>query len=153
MIPMLLLTQIVFSDSPAQIPGNCMGAKLEAVLSRFEKAYKERRLGSFRNPEAKPFKVTIEHALVEPPNGVRSHMFLSFGAFEKWLRSKERGVDGTGADLLPSREVRTRAIIGPGTVEYENQGISHNTLYLSRIRFVRKGQSYTIVEVVLYDGD
>ncbi|MBK8727037.1 MAG: hypothetical protein IPL96_13605 [Holophagaceae bacterium] len=54
---MLLLTQIVFSDSPAQIPVNSMGAQLEAVLSRFEKAYKERRLGSFRNPEAKAFKV------------------------------------------------------------------------------------------------
>jgi hypothetical protein len=91
--------------------------------------------------------------LIEPPIGAQAHKFDSFGAFEKWLRSKERGADDAVADLLPSREVRTRSLVGPGTVEYDNQGISHNTLYLSRIRFIQKGQTCSIIEVVLYDGD
>lgn len=153
MLPMLLPPQIALSDSAAQTPVSTVSAQIEAMLSKFEKAFKERRLGSFCNPDGRPFKVTIDHALIEPPNGVQPHKFNSFGAFEKWLRSKERGAGEAGAELLPSREVRSRSLVGPGTVEYDNQGISHSTLYLSRIRYLRKGQACSIIEVVLYDGD
>ncbi|WP_243384519.1 hypothetical protein [Geothrix alkalitolerans] len=132
---------------------NPIDQELEATLIKFEQAYLSRNLGAFSNPGNKPFKVTIEHSLIESPEGVQSRRFTSFSDFESWLRSKEYGGHEPGEDLLPLREARSRSLIRSGIIEYDNQGISHNTLYLSRIRFTQTGRTISIVEVVLYDGD
>jgi hypothetical protein len=147
----LLLSFLI--ASPGQSAENPLGAALEATTTRFEKAYLGRNLNSFSNPGGEAVKVTIEHSLIEPPEGVQAHTFSSFAAFETWLRSKEHGGHETGEDLLPNREARSRKLVRPGLLEYDNQGISHNTLYLSQIRFTQSGRSIAIIEVVLYDGD
>ena len=132
---------------------NHIGQELEAALVQFEQAYLSRNLGAFSNPDKRPVKVTIEHSLIEPPEGLQSRLFISFSDLESWLRSREHGDREAGEGPLPLREARSRTLLRSGIIEYDNQGISHGTLYLSRIRFTRTGHAISIVEVVLYDGD
>ena len=127
--------------------------KLLSQIKRFEVAYVNRRLQTFENPAKGKIKVTIEHSLAEPPEGVQPRQFDSFKQIETWLRSKEHGAAASGEDRLPFREVRGRVFVSKGLFEYENQGIAHNHLYLSRVRFSQKGDNLSIIEIVLEDGD
>jgi hypothetical protein len=112
-----------------------------------------RNLGSIFNPDFSKVKVTIQHSLREGPSGRQTHTFKSFSDFESWLRSKEHGGKEPGEDLLPTRVVSTTRKYRHETYEYENQGLLHNTLYLSRVRLSLGPKGLSIVEVVLYDGD
>jgi hypothetical protein len=153
MIPLYALFPAMVLLAPPPVRGNTISSAIETALRRFETAYVERNLSSFSNPDGKPFKVSIVHSIIEFPEGEQSRKFDSFKEFETWLRSKEHGVQGPNEDLLPVREVRSRKLVRPGVIEYENMGISHNHLYLSKIRFTQKGRSFSVVEIVLYDGD
>ena len=153
MIPLCALFPSLLLIASPQSANNAIGPEIDAVLRRFEKAYVDRNLSSFSNPDGKPFKVSIIHSIIEFPKGEQSRQFRSFKKFESWLRAKEHGVQGPNEDLLPAREARSRKLVRPGVIEYDNMGILHNHLYLSQIRFTKTGRAVSIVEVVLYDGD
>jgi hypothetical protein len=153
MIRFSLVLPILLMASPAHSAGKAANTKLESRLIEFEKAYLSRDLTSFWNPWSQPFKVTIIHSLTEPPKGAESYKFLAFWQFEELLRKREHGGQEPGSDLLPNRMVRSRSLKRAGVVEYNVQGISHNTLYLWRIRYSTKGRDLFFNEIVLYDGD
>jgi hypothetical protein len=122
------------------------------VLGKFEKAFSTCNLGSFTNPTKHLIKATIIHSLIESPRGIRSRTFTSFVDLEIWLRQATASGEH-GELILYPREVRPYSNIAPGLVEYDNQGISHRTLYLSQVRFIKQGPGVSITEVVFYDGD
>lgn len=125
----------------------------EDTLKGLELAYLNRSLGTFRHAVPGPVKLSIRHALKEGQAGTEVRTFKSLKAMEHWLRSKEVGGTGPGEDRLPRREVRARTGAGPGFVEYDIQGVSHNTLYLAKVRFDAIPRGWRILGIDLYDGD
>jgi len=142
-----LITSALISAPPV------INRKADAILAEFEKAFASRIIGSLQWPVAGDIKVTIIHSLIEPPAGKESARFRSFKAVEAWLRAKQRSAEGNGGEIYPNLEVRPRSFVHPYEVVYDTMGISHNTLYVSRIKLARVGSSLTIKEIELYDGD
>jgi hypothetical protein len=125
---------------------------VQLVLEEFEKAFSTCNLDSFTNPPKHRFKATIIHALIEPPKGIQSRTFISFADLEIWLR-QSTAIGEHGELILFPREVRPYSKIEPGLVDYDNQGIQHGTLYLSKVRFMKQTHGISITEVVFYHGD
>lgn len=144
----LIQEQPSFKELPAK-----KKSVVETRLAMFEKAFLERDLSSFTNPVASTIKVIVIHSLAVAPKDHESREFNTFAEFESWLRSREHGGDEAGDELLPARAVRSRRFQRAGFVKYDNQGISHNHLYLSSIRYTKHSKGISITEVDLYDGD
>lgn len=152
--------QIPWKVLPVFIPGALVlaqpanpPASLDDTLKGLEQAYLTRSLGAYRLAVPGPVKVSIRHALKDGQAGAEARTFKSFAAMEHWLRSREVGGSEPGEDRLPRREVRARTGAGPGHAEYDIQGVSHNTLYLSKIRFDATPRGWRILGIELYDGD
>ncbi len=93
-------------------------------------------------------RVVIEHSLGTGAGQFESRVFGTFGAVERWLKSRERE-DGT-----PIRETRDLIRCSRGICTYDfDGGILHNHLYIRKLAYgLRNGRPY-IKTMFLLDGD
>ncbi len=152
LIPWICLPVLAYQPGPTS-SAEKKAPDLLQLLTNFEKAYVNRDLRSLQHSNNRQFKVTVQHSLIEPPAGIETKVFSSFGELETWLRSKEHGGESPDSDLLPVRKVRARVSLQKGIAIYDNMGIQHNHLYLSRVHAALHGGAYHITEIVLYYGD
>jgi hypothetical protein len=113
-----------------------------SMLNEFEKAFTEKRLERLTLPKGAQVRLTIEKSLSGESIKKR---FGSFASLETWLQGRE--IDG-----LPSRAIKTRDLVSRFKVTYDNQGISHSTLYVNAVHFGYKDGHPYVRAIELCDG-
>lgn len=123
------------------------------LIRDVEAAFVDRRLDSFHNSGGHAIKVIYEHSLEDPAQPAETILFSSFAQIEHWLRSREFDDTANGGSIIPVRTLRPGRFKTAGLFLYDNQGISHNHLYLKSIRVINTGGIPAITEIIFYDGD
>jgi len=141
---------ILFGISSAVAQSAPKKQTIEQLINALSDAYMAKDLGRLdaTRPYLGKVKIVIEHSLLEGTDQYEVKWVRTLAMGERWLRSREEE-DGT-----PLRGDKPLLQCKRGLCRYDlDGGISHNHLYLKRIRYgYRNGRPY-IRTIYLLDGD
>jgi hypothetical protein len=108
------------------------------LATNVAQAYEEKALGRLdQGRRTSKVTVILENSLAEEGTPFESKEFANFQAVETWLQSRE------AEPGMPVRESRSLKSCQKGICTFDfSKGISHNHLYLKRVMYSYRGNSF-----------